>query len=77
MLSSYTYRLLENYAILLNDIHPVGIATENQDQDNFALLVQNYEGDSYLLQKSGLQEWQPGGVYTIHPFIIRTSWSIR
>lgn len=67
MLSSYTYRLLENYAILLNDIYPVGIATENQDQDNFALLVQNYEGDSYLLQKSGLQEWQPGRVYTYTP----------
>ncbi len=67
MLSSYTYRLLENYAILLNDIYPVGGATENQAQDDFALLVQNNEGDSYLLQKSGVQEWHPDDVFVYAP----------
>ena len=67
MLSSYTYRLLENFAILLNDIYPVGSATENQDQDDFTLLVQNYEGDSYLLQKSGVQEWHPEDTFIYAP----------
>lgn len=67
MLSSYTYRLLENYAILLNDIYPVGTATENQNRDDFALLVQNYEGESYLLQKSGVQEWHPDDIFVYAP----------
>ncbi len=67
MLSSYTYRLLENYAILIDGVYPVGNATENKAQDDFALLVQTNDGTSYLLQKSGLQEWHPGEMTSFAP----------
>jgi len=60
MLSSYTYRVFKGYTILLDGIYPWGSATENQDQSDFALLLQTNGGTSYLLQKAGVEEWQAG-----------------
>jgi hypothetical protein len=67
MLSSYTYHLMQGYTILLDGIYPVGSATENASQDNFAFLVQSNDGISYLLQKDGVKEWQPGSSVSFAP----------
>lgn len=60
MMSSYTYRVFKGYTILLDGVYPLGSATENQAQSDFALLLQTNAGSSFLLQKTGVQEWQAG-----------------
>ena len=67
VMSSYLYRLFKNYAILMDGIYPLGTVTENKDQTDFALLVQTNDGTSYILQKSGLQEWHPGEITSFAP----------
>ncbi|RJQ41586.1 MAG: hypothetical protein C4545_06595 [Anaerolineaceae bacterium] len=67
MLSSYTYRLFKGYTILLDAAYPLGYATENQDQRDFALMLQTYDGTTYLLQKAGLEKWQSDEGFSYAP----------
>lgn len=67
MMSSYTYRIFKGYTILLDGVYPLGFATENQAQSDFALLLQTNAGSSFLLQKAGVKEWQTGESITFAP----------